>query len=181
VWDEFARKGNLVYGDPPEEYRDQVVAWVDLELGEERSRLAWARLMALRTRYLGLPYHSISISSALELLFNHVPSLVTHHGHRMNGYTWGHAFDDVWDDNEDVSQERVDHELDVLERVHIHVVERGARPKACELHSQHSRKPRDPGVQYLERVIVPFARENKLEIRASVHTGSGKPIRGLAA
>ncbi len=181
VWDELARKGNLAHGDPPEEYRDRVVAWVDPKLGEERSRLAWAKLMALRTRYLGLPYHSMSIVSALELLINHAPRLVTHHGHRMNGYTWGHAFDDVWDDDEDVSQARVDHELAVLERLHVHVYDRGARPKACEMHSQHSRKPKDPGKQYLERVIVPFAREHDLDIRASVSSGSGKPVKGLAA
>ncbi len=181
LWDQLKRNDAIAVGDPPEEHRDQIVAWIDPALGEERSRIAWARLMALRTRYLGLPYHSLSIVVVQELLINHVPRLVTHHGNRMNGYTWGHAFDDVWSDGEDVSEARVDHELAILERLHSHVVDRGARPGACELHSQHSRKPKDPGTQYLERVIVPFAREHKLEIRASVHTGKGKPIRGLAA
>lgn len=178
AWDRLERAGLVRIRRPPREGRD--TPWIPEGTSPDVARYAWARLMAVRERYLGLPYHSLSCPRTKELIINHEPETYTHHGNGMNRYTWGHAMDDVWSDGEDVSQDRVELELAHLERLHKHTRDEGATPKYCETHSQHTRKPHDPGSQYVELVVQPFAREQGLIIRAEAHSGKGRPL-SLAA
>lgn len=176
TWDRLERTGFVHQGNPPSERRDGLVPWIPEGMSRDVAREAWAKLMAIRTRYLGLPYHSLSASRVEELIINHLLATYTWHGNGMNRYTWGHAMDDVWEDGELITDERVAHELAAIERVHKHVYDAGGRPRYCETHSQHARKPHDPGASYVAKVMVPFAKENRLIIRASAHSGNGKPL-----
>ena len=173
-WDQLAAEGQVFQGDPPSEHRSQLTAWIPDTLPTAEARQAWARLQALRTRYLGLPYHSIS--SVPELVINHRPDTYTHHGNKMNAYTWGHAIDDRWPDDETVSHDRVELELARLDRLHRHLRDSGAHPVYIECHSQHARK-NDPGAQYVERVLLPFARAHSLSFRSARHTGGGRRFK----
>lgn len=175
AWDAALRRHELQVGDPPEEHRDKPVVWKRSGLSPDIARKGWAELQALRTRYLGLPYHSIS-SPADELVMNHKATTYTHHGDRMNGWTWGHAIDDYWDEDS-ATGDAVESEIGKLARVYKHLHDQGAGLELLEFHFQYAAKPFDPPRIYVEAVAMPFARMHKLKIRMDHKVGGGKTVR----
>lgn len=128
----------------------------------------WARAMALAHRYrgdpprkynYGVPYHAIS--AANSVLYLNLPfDWVTWHGNGSNidflGFAW-----DASSTREKPKPE--DHQADL--RYFIELARDDGHPiEELTVHAAWTRKPKDPGKDYIEQVMVPVADELGLVI-----------------
>lgn len=132
---------------------------------QELTPQEWARALALGHRYIGdpkadynhgIPYHGLSgPNSVLYLIcaFDYV----TWHGNGANTDGLGFAWD-AKSTKQDISDElAADLIFDVERFVEIARGE-GHPAKEFEIHAMYTRKPHDPGHQYIEKVMMPAAK-----------------------
>lgn len=123
----------------------------------------WARAMALAHRYrgdpprkynMGVPYHAIS--AANSVLYLNLPfEWVTWHGNGSNTDFLGFA----WDASSTREKPKPeDHQADL--RYFIELAREEGHPiEELTVHAAYTRKPKDPGKEYIEQVMVPVAEQ----------------------
>lgn len=131
--------------------------------GEQLARVA---------RYRNTPYHGIFSPVSQVSVIQWPAWAYMHHGDRSNRYSLGWAYDGLFPGDEldaDGARESVRHLLDYAKIA-------GCAIRFIEFHSQHARKPRDPGEEIARRVAVPIAREYGLAFRPERVTGDGREV-----
>ncbi len=132
--------------------------------GPKLTKAELARAMALAHRYFGdpprrfnsgVPYHAVHAPNSV--LYLNLPfSWISWHGNASNRDFLGVAWDAL-------STKESPPAKDILEDVgHIIEIGRGEGHPLTELtcHCAYTRKPRDPGAEFIETVIMPAAKEH---------------------
>lgn len=139
-----------------------------------------ARALAIAARYrgfpkgafnMGVPYHAIT--GANSVLYLNLPfEWVTWHGNGANtdflGYGWdASSMDDLIDDN-DCSEDLI---------MVIELGRKGGHPiEELTCHCAWTNKPRDPGKDFIERVMEPVAQKTNCKINWTFKTNGGKSL-----
>lgn len=120
-----------------------------------------ARAHGLALRYRAVPYHAISAPNSV--LYLNLPfEMVTWHGDGANNDYLGFA----WDGNsltDKIPSIAADVKADLIRTYEI-AREEGHPIAELTTHSTRTRKPSDPGAEFIELVVEPAAKECKLTI-----------------
>lgn len=163
---EYYEKG----GQPPGEFFEQF----DItKMGTK----AVQKALALGDRYRGQgqgegwPYHAISAPNSVMYL-NLPFDYWSWHGNQANreflGFAWdGHSKKETWDSK--------DLQFDISRLMDLMVFE-GHSCIEFTMHSCHANKPNDPGLDFLESVIMPVAQNRNVLIDLDRKSGHGHSI-----
>lgn len=139
------------------------------------------RAVALAARYRGVrgegvPYHAITSANSV-LTLNLDFELVTWHGDGANNDYLGWA----WDGHSGRESPPVDSLRADLRRLIAQARCEGHPCTKITAHSVWSRKPTDPGREFVEEVILPVAAEMGCTVDLDEHHGTGRPLREVLA
>jgi hypothetical protein len=147
---------------------------------------AWARALGLAKRYegepkaeynYGVPYHAILGPNSV--LYLNLPfDWVTWHGNSLNNDFLGVA----WDANsikQKISEGLAKDLIYDGERIIDFARSEGHDIQYMDCHSSRTRKPNDPGAEFIREVMMPLADKTGCEILMDTHRGGGESIREI--